>query len=224
MVVEDEPNVYELLLAMFALWGIEGRAFVDGEEAVAWIDDVDAGRFRGELPELALLDFYLPNAVQGDDVARRLRASPKLRGMAIVMVTAWRFSPGDERRIRSTSGIDELIYKPLPDFGPFKQRLERTLEQRRARNAQLALEESRTPAIELAESVDEDSDTQDALAAGLANPPPPADTRAQPPQRRPLGPRALPRRRRVRSTPSASTSPGTGPGDGKPPTKENPDA
>ena len=32
MVVEDEPDIYELLLAMFEMWGIEGVAFVDGEE------------------------------------------------------------------------------------------------------------------------------------------------------------------------------------------------
>ena len=55
-VVEDEPDIYEVLLAMFEMWGIDGVAFVDGDEAVAWIDDVDSGRYRGELPELALLD------------------------------------------------------------------------------------------------------------------------------------------------------------------------
>lgn len=59
MVVEDEPDIYEVLLAMFEMWGIEGVAFVDGEEAIAWIDDVDNGRFQGELPELALLDIRL---------------------------------------------------------------------------------------------------------------------------------------------------------------------
>ena len=40
MVVEDEPDIYEVLLAMFGIWGIEGVAFVDGEEAVSWIEDV----------------------------------------------------------------------------------------------------------------------------------------------------------------------------------------
>ena len=47
MVVEDEPDIYDLLLAMFEMWGIEGVAFVDGEEAVAWIEDVENGRVKG---------------------------------------------------------------------------------------------------------------------------------------------------------------------------------
>ena len=37
MVVEDEPDIYDVLLAMFEIWGIEGVAFVDGGEAVGWI-------------------------------------------------------------------------------------------------------------------------------------------------------------------------------------------
>ena len=62
MVVEDEPDIYDVLLAMFEIWGIEGVAFVDGAEAVAWIENVDQGRVRGELPELAILDIRLPEA------------------------------------------------------------------------------------------------------------------------------------------------------------------
>ncbi|MBZ0301183.1 MAG: response regulator, partial [Anaerolineae bacterium] len=85
MVVEDEPDIYEVLLAMFEMWGIDGVAFVDGEEAIAWIDDVDGGRFRGELPELALLDIRLPGAVSGAAVGERLRKSTVLGDIAIVL-------------------------------------------------------------------------------------------------------------------------------------------
>ncbi|MBZ0308233.1 MAG: response regulator, partial [Anaerolineae bacterium] len=92
MVVEDEPDIYEVLLAMFEIWGIEGVAFVDGGQAVAWIDDVDEGRVRGELPELALIDIRLPE-VSGPDVGKRVRESPILKDMAIVLITAYRLSP-----------------------------------------------------------------------------------------------------------------------------------
>ena len=75
IVVEDEPDIYEVLLAMFGIWGIEGVAFVDGEEAVSWIEDVDDKRFQGELPELALLDIRLPGEINGPAVGERLRKS-----------------------------------------------------------------------------------------------------------------------------------------------------
>src|SRR5579871_2522365 len=81
MVVEDEPDIYELLLAMFEMWGIEGVAFVDGEEAVSWIEEADKGT-PGEHPELALLDIRLPGNVSGPDVGARIRQSPVLNQMA----------------------------------------------------------------------------------------------------------------------------------------------
>ena len=35
MVVEDEPNIYDLLITMCQMWGIDGKAFNDGEPAQA---------------------------------------------------------------------------------------------------------------------------------------------------------------------------------------------
>ena len=79
MVVEDEPDIYDVLLAMFEIWGIEGVAFVDGAEAVSWIEDVDRGNVVGELPELAILDIRLPE-VPGPEVGARLRRSERQFG------------------------------------------------------------------------------------------------------------------------------------------------
>ena len=89
MVVEDEPDIYDVLLAMFELWGIEGVAFVDGGEAISWIDAVDEGRVHGDLPELAILDIRLPEA-SGPEVGNRIRKSTKLQNIAIVLITAYR--------------------------------------------------------------------------------------------------------------------------------------
>lgn len=132
MVVEDEPDIYEVLLAMFEMWGIEGVAFVDGEESTAWIEDVDTGRYRGELPELALIDIRLPGPIQGHLVGQRLRKSPVLGQMAIVLITAFKLTPEEHTEVMTISGADDLIYKPLPKFDEFKQRLEEVVEQRRA--------------------------------------------------------------------------------------------
>jgi CheY-like chemotaxis protein len=136
MVVEDEPDIYEVLLAMFEMWGIEGVAFVDGEEAVAWIDDVDSGRFRGELPELALLDIRLPGSVSGPMVGERLRKSTRLGEIAIVLSTAYKLSTDEEVRIVALAGADELMYKPLPKFNELQQKLETVIAARKDRATQ----------------------------------------------------------------------------------------
>ena len=78
MIVEDEPGIYEMLLAMSEVLGNEGIAFVDGDEAIAWVDEVDGGRFEGELPELALVDIRLPTNTSGPMVGARLRKSPNV--------------------------------------------------------------------------------------------------------------------------------------------------
>jgi CheY-like chemotaxis protein len=133
MVVEDEPDIYEVLLAMFEMWGIEGVAFVDGEEAVAWIEDVDHGRFQGELPELALLDVRLPGKVTGPMVGERLRKSPVLGHMAIVLTTAYKLTSEQEKDVMKLAGADQLIYKPLPKFNELQRFLENVIHQRRAK-------------------------------------------------------------------------------------------
>ncbi len=133
MVVEDEPDIYEVLLAMFEMWGIEGVAFVDGEEAVAWIEDVDSGRFQGELPELALLDIRLPGNISGPQVGERLRKSPILKNIATVLSTAYRLSPDEEKKIVGQADADKLMYKPLPRFNELQKVLEEVIAQRRSK-------------------------------------------------------------------------------------------
>ena len=133
MVVEDEPDIYEVLLAMFGIWGIEGVAFVDGEEAVSWIEDVDHKRFQGELPELALLDIRLPGEINGPAVVERLRKSQSLRDMAIVLTTAYKLTPDEEEEVIQQAEADRLVYKPLPKFGELQTLLEGTIAERRAK-------------------------------------------------------------------------------------------
>jgi CheY-like chemotaxis protein len=130
MVVEDEPDIYELLLAMFEMWGIEGVAFVDGEEAAAWIEEADKST-PDELPELALLDIRLPGALQGSDVAARLRASVALKNVAIVLITAYKLTVDEEKTIRAQAQADELLYKPLPKFAELRGILEKTIADRK---------------------------------------------------------------------------------------------
>jgi DNA-binding response OmpR family regulator len=134
MVVEDEPDIYDVLLAMFELWGIEGVAFVDGGEAIAWIDAVDEGRVHGDLPELAILDIRLPEA-SGPEVGNRLRKSAKLQNVAIVLITAYRLSSEEEQSVIEQAGADKLMYKPLPAMPELRAILDDIVDKRRKMRA-----------------------------------------------------------------------------------------
>lgn len=130
MVVEDEPDIYEVLLAMFEVWGIEGVAFVDGSEAVAWLDDVDADRVNSDLPDVAIIDIRLPD-VSGPEVAARIRQSPRLKNIAIALITAYRLSPAEEEEAVTLADADLMLYKPLPRLDDFRQMLEDARDKRR---------------------------------------------------------------------------------------------
>jgi len=114
MVVEDEPDLYQMILAMYEAIGIGGVAFVTGEDAVEWIEEVEAGHREDEVPELALIDIRLPGRISGDRIGARIRESPNLRNTAIVLMTAYRLSPEDERYLIETAQADLLLHKPLP--------------------------------------------------------------------------------------------------------------
>ena len=164
MVVEDEPDIYEVLLAMFGIWGIEGVAFVDGEEAVAWISDVDNKRFQGELPELALLDIRLPGEINGPAVGERLRKSGVLGDIAIVLTTAYKLTPNEETAMIKQAGADRLIYKPLPKFSELQVILESTIAERHVAKAKAdaaEVKDAETSPPDDAEKVDKKPDKTD---------------------------------------------------------------
>src|ERR1041385_3528034 len=131
MVVEDEPDIYDVLLAMFEIWGIEGVAFVDGAEAVSWIEDVDKGNVTGELPELAILDIRLPE-ISGPEVGARLRKSQQLGKIAVLMITAYRLTPDEEQQVIARAQADKLMYKPLPAMPELRKALDTIIDDRKA--------------------------------------------------------------------------------------------
>ena len=134
MIVEDEPDLYDMLLTMTDLMGVDGVAFANGEDAVAWVEDIEANRLSSELPELALLDIRLPGALSGSDVAARLRQSELLGGTTIVLMTAFRLSPSEEKALLKASNAELLIYKPLPRLSDFQAQMKQAIAKRKRRN------------------------------------------------------------------------------------------
>ncbi len=130
MIVEDEPDVYEMLLAMSEIMGNDGIAFVDGDEAIAWIEDVDNGQFHGELPDLALIDILLPSGISGAMVSERLRKSAILGQVPIVLMTGFQLSDAEEGEVVAKAGADLLIRKPLPALAELQRTLERVIARR----------------------------------------------------------------------------------------------
>jgi CheY-like chemotaxis protein len=131
MVIDDEPDIYDVLVAMFRLWGIEGIAFVDGSEAVQWVESVDNGTYTGELPEMAIIDIRLPG-VDGHYVAARIRRSPRLGNMAIALITTYRISPAIEKQIMAIAQADAFIEKPLPSMAELRAQLDSIIAKRKA--------------------------------------------------------------------------------------------
>ncbi len=99
LVVEDEPTLRETLVDALEADGFRVIAAADGREALA--------RFRGERPDLILLDLMLPE-LSGIEVTRIIRAES---GVPIVMLTA-RDSELD-KVVGLELGADDYVTKPF---------------------------------------------------------------------------------------------------------------
>jgi two-component system, OmpR family, response regulator len=100
LVVDDEPNIRELLSASLRYAGFEVETAADGREAV-----LVAERTR---PDLIVLDVMLPD-MDGFDVIRRLRSGT--RQVPVVFLTA-RDGTGDKVQ-GLTLGGDDYVTKPF---------------------------------------------------------------------------------------------------------------
>lgn len=130
MLIDSSSDMDDMLIAMFELWEMDGIAFLDGDDAVRWIEAVDAGKYSGKLPDLALLDVILPGVISGVELSKRLRQSSVLGNMAIILMTAYKYSPVEESDMMKRSGADKLLYKPLPKFQTLRYILEQALQVR----------------------------------------------------------------------------------------------
>lgn len=125
MFVEDEPDLYEILSALFELWGHDVIAFQTGEEAAEWLASVERGEYKDALPEFALLDIRLPGQIDGIEVCKRLRKIDKFSRIPVIMATAYRLSPAQTDDIMAQTNADLLLHKPLPSVEEFHALVEK---------------------------------------------------------------------------------------------------
>jgi signal transduction histidine kinase len=102
VVVEDSPDVRELLQDLLAVAGHEVIVASDGIEGVSRVLDA--------MPDVALIDVGLPY-VDGYEVARRIRAAPGGDRVYLVAITGY---GGPEVAARATAaGFDLQLTKPV---------------------------------------------------------------------------------------------------------------
>lgn len=102
LVVDDNHDVAEMLSEVLQTYGYSTRVAYDGISALEL-----AKSFR---PHVALLDIGLP-AMDGYQLARRLRQLPELRAIRLFAVTA--YSQMADRLRSAEAGFDRHLVKPV---------------------------------------------------------------------------------------------------------------
>lgn len=102
-VVEDDPNIRELVTYTLQSTGFEARGFENGTDFLKVIKD-------GVMPELVLLDIMLPGE-DGISILGKLRKNSVTKELPIIMMTA----KGTEydKVLGLDSGADDYVTKPF---------------------------------------------------------------------------------------------------------------
>ncbi len=104
LVVDDEPEIRQLVERMLVSKGYAVALAIDGQEALDQADRL--------VPDLVLLDAMLPK-VHGFDACRRIKASARTRQVPVIMMTAiyrgWRFA----QDARDSYGASDYVEKPF---------------------------------------------------------------------------------------------------------------
>jgi CheY-like chemotaxis protein len=124
LLVEDEEDIYIVLTHLYNLFDASPLLFTNGEDAMAWLDAVDAGEITSDLPVFALIDIRLSSDegdIDGIDVGERIRRCAPLRDIPIVLMTAYLLSPEEKRRAVARTRANLYLEKPLPPFNELRR-------------------------------------------------------------------------------------------------------
>ena len=102
LVVDDEPDLLELVRFHLAQAGFEVETARDGRQGLESI--------RRRRPDLVVLDWMLPD-VSGTEVCRQVRNDPQLRDLPILLLTAK--AEEVDRVVGFELGADDYVTKPF---------------------------------------------------------------------------------------------------------------
>jgi two-component system phosphate regulon response regulator PhoB len=102
IVIEDEPDIQEIIVHNLLRDGYQVEATPNGERGLEMVRRLD--------PDLVLLDLMLPG-LDGVEVCRRMKTDPRTRAVSIIMVTA----RGEESDVVLGLGLgaDDYVSKPF---------------------------------------------------------------------------------------------------------------
>src|SRR5438034_3506548 len=102
LIVEDDPDIAELVARYLDKAGFTTERAASGKEALSALDH--------KPPDLIVLDLMLPQ-VDGLEVCRRVRANEKTAAIPIIMLTAR--AEESERIVGLELGGDDYMAKPV---------------------------------------------------------------------------------------------------------------
>ena len=102
LVVDDEPDIVELVSYNLGKEGFIVSSAPDGEKAFSMI--------RNNRYDLVILDLMLPG-IQGGDLCRAIRANPETERLPLIMLTAK--ADESDRVLGLELGADDYISKPF---------------------------------------------------------------------------------------------------------------
>jgi CheY-like chemotaxis protein len=80
LIVEDDPDLREMMAQLLLLEGFTARTVANGREALDYLK-------QQEPPELILLDLMMP-VMDGWEFRREQRSDPRLRGVPVIVLSA----------------------------------------------------------------------------------------------------------------------------------------
>jgi CheY-like chemotaxis protein len=131
LIAEDEADIRNLVSMMAQVWGHNPIIFDNGDKLWEWLDSVEAGSYKGDLPDFALMDIRMPGK-RGNEIAKRIRETEGIRNIPIVLMTAFVLGDQEIEKMRNEFGIDAVINKPLPDFDQLKSTLDGIITKKQA--------------------------------------------------------------------------------------------
>lgn len=133
LIVMREELFPEVYTYMAEIWGDEATVLYSGEEAIDWIEGVEADTNRDNLPLGVLMNVFLDGSMRGTEVAKRLRQSQIFYDIAIVLTDTGHYPPEMKQQMMQESDADRFLYS-LPKLSEFKAFFAAIVEQRQKKN------------------------------------------------------------------------------------------
>ena len=107
LVVDDDPDIRELITWKLGQAGYSTMVAADGEAGLA---AVTTGDSEGRAPDLILVDWMMPK-LSGIDVCRALRQNPATARIPVILLTA--NAQEADVELGFAAGVDDYIAKPF---------------------------------------------------------------------------------------------------------------